>query len=162
MSQSSTSPVSVPKDLVCKALDAEGRNFDLSLSDYKDQNVVVYFYPKDNTPGCTIEAQEFRLLYPKFQAAGCEIIGVSRDSLKSHDNFRCKQSLPFPLISDVEEALCTHFQVIKQKKMYGKDVRGIERSTFLIDRTGQIATEWRSIKAAGHAADVLTAVLSLK
>ncbi|MDR3353158.1 MAG: peroxiredoxin [Zoogloeaceae bacterium] len=122
---------------------------------------VFYFYPRDNTPGCTLEAQEFRDLYPEFLAAGAEIFGVSRDSLQSHDKFRAKQALPFPLLADTEEALCRLFDVIRQKTLYGKPVRGIERSTFVFDRAGVLCREWRGVKAAGHAQAVLDFVRSL-
>lgn len=125
------------------------------LSDQQGKIVVLYFYPKDSTPGCTTEAQQFRDLYPEFTQAGCVIAGVSRDSLRSHDNFKTKQELPFELLSDTEEVLCAQFAVIKDKKLYGKPVRGIERSTFLIDRAGVLRREWRGVKADGHAREVL-------
>ena len=128
------------------------------LSGFRSCPVVLYFYPKDSTPGCTTEAQDFRRLFPLFSKLGCVIAGISRDSLKSHDNFRCKQELPFALLSDAGETVCRQFGVIKMKKLYGKDVRGIERSTFLIGRDGRIAREWRGVKVAGHAEDVLAAV----
>ena len=131
------------------------------LSDQQGKIVVLYFYPKDSTPGCTTEAQQFRDLYPEFTQAGCVIAGVSRDSLRSHDNFRAKQELPFELLSDTEEALCEQFGVIKDKKLYGKPVRGIERSTFVIDRAGALRREWRGIKAEGHAQEVLNFVRTL-
>ncbi|KVE71531.1 peroxiredoxin [Burkholderia vietnamiensis] len=134
---------------------------DISLSGLKGRKLVLYFYPKDNTPGCTTEGLQFRDLYPKFTKAGAEVIGVSRDSLRSHDNFKAKLELPFPLISDVDEALCTLFDVIKMKKMYGKEVRGIERSTFLIDADGVLRQAWRGIKVPGHVDDVLSAVQAL-
>ncbi|MCK9283640.1 MAG: peroxiredoxin [Rhodocyclaceae bacterium] len=127
----------------------------------KGKKVVLYFYPKDSTPGCTTEAQQFRDLHGEFLKAGATLYGVSRDSLKSHDNFRSKQGLPFALISDADEALCTLFGVIKLKNMYGKQVRGIERSTFLIDGKGVLRQEWRGVKADGHAAAVLEAVRNL-
>jgi len=129
--------------------------FDLSLC--RGQSVVLYFYPKDHTPGCTTESQNFRDLYPDFQAANCLVLGVSRDTLKSHESFRSKQALPFSLISDADETLCHLFGVIKMKNMYGKQVRGIERSTFLIDAEGRLAQEWRGVKVANHAAEVLQA-----
>ena len=131
------------------------------LSDQQGKIVVLYFYPKDSTPGCTTEAQQFRDLYPEFAQAGGVIAGVSRDSLRSHDNFRAKQELPFELLSDTEEVLCEQFGVIKDKKLYGKPVRGIERSTFVIDRTGTLRREWRGIKAEGHAQEVLNFVRTL-
>ena len=133
----------------------------VSLSALKGKKVVLYFYPKDSTPGCTTEAQQFRELHDDYIKAGAVVFGVSRDSLTSHENFRAKQGLPFALISDADEALCTLFGVIKMKNMYGKQVRGIERSTFLIDDQGVLRQEWRGIKADGHAAIVLEAVASL-
>lgn len=131
------------------------------LSNLESQFLVMYFYPKDSTPGCTTEAQEFRDLYPNFLKAGCEIVGVSRDSIRSHENFRAKQNLPFELVSDADEQLCSLFSVIKEKKLYGKAVRGIERSTFVVDRTGTVIREWRGIKAPGHALEVLDFAKSL-
>ena len=131
------------------------------LSDQKGKIVVLYFYPKDSTPGCTTEAQQFRDLFPAFTQAGCVIAGISRDSLRSHDNFKAKQDLPFELLADTEEMLCQQFSVIKDKKLYGKPVRGIERSTFVIDRTGTLRREWRGVKADGHAQEVLDYVGSL-
>jgi thioredoxin-dependent peroxiredoxin len=131
------------------------------LSDHAGHPVVLYFYPKDNTPGCTTEGMQFRDLYPKFAKLGAVVAGVSRDSLKSHANFRDKMAFPFPLLSDADEALCTRFGVIKMKNMYGKKVRGIERSTFVIDRAGQLAREWRGVKVPGHAEEVLAFVKTL-
>jgi peroxiredoxin Q/BCP len=125
------------------------------LSDFRGSVVVIYFYPKDSTPGCTTEAQQFRDLYADFVLAGCVVVGVSRDSLKSHENFKSKQELPFDLISDADELLCAQFAVIKDKKLYGKPVRGIERSTFVIDRNGMLKREWRGVKVAEHAREVL-------
>lgn len=119
---------------------------------------VLYFYPKDNTPGCTLESQQFRDLHGDFQAAGCQVFGVSRDSLKSHDRFREGQCLPFDLLSDPDETLCRLFDVIKTKNMYGKQVQGIERSTFLVDADGVLVAEWRKVKADGHAQAVLERV----
>lgn len=116
---------------------------------------VLYFYPKDNTPGCTTESMAFRDLHPQFLAAGTEIYGVSRDTLRSHEGFKAKLALPFELISDPDEALCLQFGVMKQKMMYGKSVRGIERSTFLIDAEGRLVKEWRGVKVAGHVDEVL-------
>lgn len=123
--------------------------------------LVIYFYPKDSTPGCTTEGQQFRDLYPQFQAIGADIVGVSRDSLKSHENFKAKQAFPFELLSDPEEKLCELFGVMKMKNMYGKQVRGIERSTFIIGKDGAIAREWRGVKVPGHAQDVLDHVKTL-
>ncbi len=133
----------------------------VSLPALKGKKVVLYFYPKDSTPGCTTEAQQFRDLHGDYLKAGAVIYGISRDSLKSHENFRAKQGLPFDLISDADEALCALFGVIKMKNMYGKQVRGIERSTFLIDGQGVLRKEWRGVKADGHAAAVLDAVQAL-
>lgn len=131
------------------------------LSDYLGRHLVIYFYPKDSTPGCTTEGQDFRDLYPEFQQAECEIFGVSRDSLRSHENFRAKQNFPFQLISDPEEHVCQHFDVIKLKKLYGKEYLGIDRSTFLIDKHGVLRHEWRQVKVKGHAAEVLAKVKEL-
>ncbi|MFP5383747.1 MAG: peroxiredoxin [Gammaproteobacteria bacterium] len=124
-------------------------------------NVVIYFYPKDDTPGCTLEGQDFRDHYESFKKSKTLVIGVSRDSLKSHDRFQCKYGLPFPLASDEDESLCTLFGVVKMKNMYGKQVRGIERSTFLIDRDGVLRREWRGVKVDGHVAEVLAATQAL-
>ena len=133
----------------------------ISLKDLKGQNLVLYFYPKDSTPGCTLEGQGFRDNYSKFKRQNTIVLGVSRDSLKSHENFRDKQQFPFDLISDQEETLCMLFDVIKMKNMYGKKVRGIERSTFLIDDKGKLRQEWRKVKVDGHVDDVLAAVKAL-
>lgn len=130
----------------------------LRLSDFRGKFLVLYFYPKDSTPGCTQEGQDFRDLYPDFQAANAEVLGVSRDSLKSHENFKCKQAFPFELLSDGDESLCRTFGVIKTKNMYGKQVQGIERSTFLIDPDGRLAAEWRKVTVKGHAAAVLAEI----
>lgn len=129
----------------------------ISLSEFKGQQVVLYFYPKDSTPGCTTEGQGFRDLYPAFQAANTRIFGVSRDGLKSHENFKAKQGFPFELISDKDEALCQLFDVIKLKKLYGKEYLGVDRSTFLIDKNGVLRQEWRGVKVPGHVAAVLSA-----
>ena len=134
---------------------------DFTLAAARGKSLVIYFYPKDNTPGCTTEAQQFRDLYKNFQRAGCEIVGVSRDSLASHEGFKTRQSLPFELLSDKEEKACSLFNVIKMKKLYGKDVRGIERSTFALDKNGVLRREWRGVKADGHAQDVLEFVQTL-
>ncbi|MBJ7299974.1 peroxiredoxin [Marinobacter salarius] len=133
----------------------------IRLSDLKGQNVVVYFYPKDNTPGCTTEGQDFRDRHDQFEALDTVIFGVSRDGLKAHDNFREKQAFPFHLISDKDEALCQQFDVIKLKKLYGKEYMGIDRSTFLIDKDGVLRREWRGVKVPGHVDEVLEAVRSL-
>ena len=134
---------------------------DFRLSALRGKAVVIYFYPKDNTPGCTTEAGQFRDLDGEFAAAGAAVFGVSRDSLKSHEGFKAKLRLPFELIADPDELACNLFGVMKMKKMYGKEVRGVERSTFLIDRHGILRNEWRAVKADGHAAEVLAAVKAL-
>ncbi len=133
----------------------------LALSEFKGQPVVVYFYPRDNTPGCTKQGQGFRDHYDDFQAAGCEIIGISRDTVTSHDKFAAKHELPFPLLADTDEALCREFDVIKEKNMYGKKVMGIERSTFLFDADGNLVKEWRKVRVPGHVEEVLAAVREL-
>jgi peroxiredoxin Q/BCP len=133
----------------------------ISLSALRGHPVVLYFYPKDSTPGCTAEAQQFRDLHPEFTRLGTTVLGVSRDSLKSHENFKAKQSLPFELLSDTDEKLCTQFAVVKLKKLYGKEVRGIERSTFVIDANGKLRREWRGIKVPNHAQEVLDYVRTL-
>ncbi len=136
-------------------------NVTFKLSDHRGKHVVVYFYPKDNTPGCTVEGQEFRDLYPKFQQANAVVVGVSRDSLKSHENFKSTQGFPFELLSDTEGTLCERFGVMKLKNLYGKQVRGIERSTFVFDAKGNLVKSWRGLKAPGHAAEVLEFVQTL-
>ncbi|NOL49390.1 redoxin domain-containing protein [Pelistega europaea] len=140
---------------------AQSSNGDISLADFAGKRLVLYFYPKDSTPGCTTESQNFRDAVDAFAAENAVIVGVSRDSLKSHANFITKQSLPFTLISDPEEKLCELFGVMKLKNMYGKQVRGIERSTFLIDENGKLAQEWRGVKVPGHVDAVLEAVKAL-
>ncbi|MCC6922487.1 MAG: peroxiredoxin [Nitrosomonas sp.] len=132
-----------------------------SLSEMRGKNLVLYFYPKDNTPGCTTEGEDFRDNYAAFQSLNCDIIGISRDSIKSHENFKAKMNFPFELLSDEEEIVCQQFDVIKMKNMYGKQVRGIERSTFLIDANGNLRNEWRGVKVAGHVTDVLESVKAL-
>ncbi len=131
------------------------------LSDHRGTNVVVYFYPKDNTSGCTLEGQEFRDLYPDFAKANTLVVGVSRDSLKSHEGFKAAQGFPFELLSDKDEAACELFGVMKMKNMCGKQVRGIERSTFVFDVDGKLVKSWRGLKAPGHAAEVLGFVQTL-
>jgi len=123
--------------------------------------VVLYFYPKDNTPGCTTEGRDFAALHADFLQAGCDVFGISRDSLKSHENFKAKLALPFELIADPEERVCQLFAVMKMKNLYGKQVRGVERSTFVIDAHGHIAHAWRGVKVPGHAQQVLACVQSL-
>ncbi len=132
-----------------------------TLSAVRDRHLVVYFYPKDNTPGCATEARQFRDLYAEFRKAGCEVVGISRDSLESHENFKAKFALPFALLSDADEAVCGMFGVIKQKNMYGRQVRGIERSTFVFDQGGLLRREWRGLKADGHAQEVLDFIKTL-
>jgi len=134
---------------------------EVSSETLKGQFSVLYFYPKDSTPGCTTESQDFSTLHAKFEALGCQIFGVSRDSIKSHENFKAKQSMPFELISDPDEALCNAFDVMKMKNMHGKQVRGVERSTFLIDQTGKVVAEWRKVKVPGHAEEVLETLKGL-
>lgn len=131
------------------------------LSDHRGKSLVLYFYPKDNTPGCTVEGENFRDLHKAFRKAGAEVFGISRDSLRSHDNFRNKMAFPFELLSDAEETACAQFGVIKMKNLYGKKVRGIERSTFVIDGEGRLAREWRGVKVPGHAQEVLDFVKTL-
>ena len=133
----------------------------VSLSALKGQQVVIYFYPKDSTPGCTAEGQDFRDQHAAFQAANTVVFGVSRDGMKSHENFKCKQAFPFELISDKDEALCQLFDVIKLKKLYGKEYLGIDRSTFLIDAQGVLRREWRGVKVPGHVDEVLAAAQAL-
>lgn len=131
------------------------------LSNYRGKTLVIYFYPKDNTPGCTTESLRFRDLYEDFKAANTEVFGISRDSLRSHEGFKSKLELPFDLISDPEEALCNQFDVMKIKSMYGKKVRGVERSTFVIDASGKLVKEWRGVKVPGHPDEVLEFVRTL-
>jgi thioredoxin-dependent peroxiredoxin len=131
------------------------------LSDYLGKALVVYFYPKDNTPGCTTQGMQFRDNYAAFQAANAEIVGISRDSLKSHENFKAKFTFPFELLADTEELACGIFGVMKMKNMYGKQVRGVERSTFIIDKNGKLVHEWRGVKVDGHAQEVLDFIKNL-
>jgi peroxiredoxin Q/BCP len=152
-------PIAVDQTVPDFTAPATGGEF--TLSSLRGRKVVLYFYPKDNTPGCTTEGLQFRDLYPKFQKAGAEVVGVSRDSVRSHDNFKAKLELPFTLVSDADEAICTLFDVIKMKKMYGKEVRGIERSTFLIDANGTLRREWRGVKVPGHVDEILESVQAL-
>jgi thioredoxin-dependent peroxiredoxin len=130
-----------------------GKTF--KLSNYQGKTLVIYFYPKDNTPGCTTQGIQFRDNYAAFQAANAEIVGVSRDSLKSHENFKAKFTFPFELLADTEELACNIFGVMKMKNMYGKQVRGVERSTFIVDKHGKLIREWRGVKVDGHAQEVL-------
>jgi len=130
----------------------------LSLDDFKGRSLIIYFYPKDNTSGCTRESQDFRDLYPQFMEAGADILGVSKDSIKSHENFKRKLELPFELLSDSDGLLCQQFDVIHEKKMYGRSYMGLVRSTFLIDPDGVLRNEWRKVRVAGHAQAVLDAL----
>ena len=131
------------------------------LSEHRGKTVVIYFYPKDSTPGCTTQGQQFRDHYAEFSKANAEIFGISRDSLKSHENFKAKFEFPFELLSDTEELACKLFDVIKMKKMYGKEVRGIERSTFVINAEGVLIHEWRGVKVDGHIPEVLAFIRAL-
>ncbi|MCK5499100.1 MAG: peroxiredoxin [Gammaproteobacteria bacterium] len=130
-------------------------NQNLQLSDFRGKKIVLYFYPKDSTPGCTLEGQDFRDNKRKFSARNTIVLGISRDSVKSHENFKSKQSFSFDLLSDPDEKLCKQFNVIKEKNMYGKKVMGIERSTFLIDEKGILIKEWRKVKVKGHVEEIL-------
>jgi thioredoxin-dependent peroxiredoxin len=131
------------------------------LSKASGRNLVIYFYPKDDTPGCTTEGQQFRDAYAEFAKLGCDIVGISRDSIKSHENFKMKMDFPFELLSDADETACKLFDVIKMKNMYGKQVRGIERSTFVLDAKGTLQREWRGVKIPGHVQEVLDFVKTL-
>ncbi|AGA35073.1 Thiol peroxidase, Bcp-type [Thioalkalivibrio nitratireducens DSM 14787] len=144
----------VPADLRLPATGDQS----LALGDFAGRRIVLYFYPKDSTPGCTSESRDFAEHQADFDAANAVILGVSRDSLASHERFRSREGLTFDLLSDTDEALCEAFGVIKMKNMYGKQVRGIERSTFLIDEHGVLRREWRKVKVPGHVAEVLAAV----
>ena len=134
---------------------------EVSLSDLQGKCVVLYFYPKDSTPGCTTEGENFRDAQEEFQALNAVVFGASRDSMKSHANFKAKLELPFELISDPDEALCAQFDVMKMKNMYGKQVRGVERSTFIIDAQGILKREWRGVKVPGHVEEVLSFLKTL-
>jgi peroxiredoxin Q/BCP len=152
--------VNIGKKVTPFSLPATGEK-NVSLKDFKGTHLIIYFYPKDSTPGCTLEGQNFRDRYADFKKAGAEILGVSRDSLKAHENFRARQGFPFDLLSDQDESLCRQFDVIHEKNMYGRKVMGIVRSTFLIDSTGVLQKEWRKVQVKGHVDDVLEAVKSL-
>ncbi len=132
-----------------------------SLSKVSGKNLVIYFYPKDDTPGCTTEGQQFRDAYSEFAKLDCDIVGISRDNIKSHENFKTKMNFPFELLSDSDEAVCKLFDVMKMKNMYGKQVRGIERSTFVLDAKGSLQREWRGVKVPGHVQEVLEFVKTL-
>ena len=155
------SKVTIGKKVPAFSLPATGDQI-IKLSELKGKNIVLYFYPKDSTPGCTLEGQDFRDNIRKFSSRNTRILGVSRDKLSSHDKFKEKQKFPFDLISDEDETLCTLFDVIKEKNMYGKKHMGIERSTFLIDEKGVLKNEWRKVKVKGHVEEVLDAVKNLK
>ena len=142
------------------SLPATGGNT-FRLSDQRGKALVLYFYPKDNTPGCTLEGEDFRSRHKAFRRAGCEVFGLSRDSLASHEKFKAKMKFPFELLADPDEAACKQFGVMKLKNMYGKKVRGIERSTFVVDAKGVLVREWRGIKVPGHAEEVLSFVKAL-
>ncbi len=152
-------PVTIDKKV--PAFSAPSTGGTIRLADLKERRVVLYFYPKDNTPGCTTEGSDFAAAHAKFRSAGADVFGVSRDSLASHEKFKAKMNFPFELISDPEESLCELFGVMKMKNMYGKQVRGVERSTFVIDGTGKLRREWRGVKVAGHVDEVLAFVQSL-
>lgn len=152
----------IPGELVPPFEGAATGNTTIKSADLLGKNVVLYFYPKDNTPGCTLEGQAFRDHISDFETLNTVILGVSRDSVKMHEGFKCKQAFPFELISDPDETLCNLFDVIKMKSMYGKQVRGIERSTFLLDTEGRLVREWRKVKVKGHVEEVLDAINQLK
>ncbi|MGZ8270054.1 MAG: peroxiredoxin [Methylophilus sp.] len=133
----------------------------IKISDFLGKNLVIYFYPKDSTPGCTTQGMQFRDAYDEFQALDTEIFGISRDSIKSHENFKAKFTFPFELLSDADEVACGIFDVIKMKNMYGKQVRGIERSTFVINKEGALVREWRKVKVDGHVQEVLEFIKTL-
>ncbi len=134
---------------------------EISSADFENKNLVIYFYPKDSTPGCTTEGQDFRDNYKKFKKLNTEILGVSRDSIKSHENFKAKQSFPFELLSDPDEKVCKAFDVMKMKSMYGREYMGVDRSTFLINEKGKVVREWRSVKVKGHVDEVLESVKNI-
>jgi peroxiredoxin Q/BCP len=154
------SQVAVGKKVPDFSLPATGDKT-VRLKDLRGKNVVIYFYPKDSTPGCTTEGRDFSENHRKFSRAGTVILGVSRDSLKSHENFKAKQEFPFDLLSDADEKVCKIFDVIKEKNMYGRKVLGIERSTFLIDKEGRLNKEWRKVRVKGHVDEVLDAAKAL-
>ena len=146
----------------CPSFEAEcTSNMRLSNKDFIGKNLILYFYPKDNTPGCTSEGQDFRDRYKLFKNLNTEIIGISRESIKSHENFKLKQSFPFELLSDPDEKVCKAFDVMKLKSMYGREYIGIDRSTFLINKDGKVIKEWRSVKINGHAQEVLETLKDL-
>ncbi len=152
--------ISIGKKVANFTLPATGDKT-LSLQDFKDKHLVLYFYPKDNTPGCTTEGQDFRDAWPKFVKAGAAILGVSRDSVRVHEGFKAKHDFPFDLLSDADETLCRQFDVIRKKKLYGREYMGIDRSTFLIDKQGILRQEWRKVRVKSHVDEVLQAVKAL-
>lgn len=156
-----TAPLATLNAPIANRSFATTESANMSFADLEGKTVVLYFYPKDNTPGCTLEAKDFRDIYSACVAADICIFGVSRDNLVSHHDFVTQCALPFPLISDTDQTLCTYFNVIKEKNMYGKKVMGVERSTFLIDATGVLRQEWRNVKVEGHAAAVFEAAKKL-
>jgi len=133
----------------------------ISNETFKNKNVVIYFYPKDSTPGCTSEGQDFRDNYKKFKKLNTDILGISRESIKSHENFKSKQNFPFELLSDSDEKVCKAFDVMKLKSMYGREYMGVDRSTFLVNSAGKVAKEWRGVKVKGHVLEVLDAAKEL-
>jgi peroxiredoxin Q/BCP len=133
----------------------------ISSEDFLGKNLVIYFYPKDSTPGCTTEGQEFRDAYKQFKSSNTEILGVSRDSIKSHENFKAKQEFPFDLLSDPDEKVCKAFDVMKLKSMYGREYIGVDRSTFIINTEGKVINEWRAVKVKGHVEEVLEVIKSI-
>jgi len=153
--------IDIGDKLPALSLPASGGKTIALSKDYAGRRLVLYFYPKDNTPGCTLEGQDFTRLYPEFQKAGTDIVGVSKDSVKSHDNFCAKFGFPYPLISDTEEQACTAFGAIVEKSMYGKKYLGIDRCTFLFNEKGKLVQAWRGVKAKGHAEEVLATVKEL-
>ena len=147
----------------CPAFKAEATSEQVvSNSLFKGKNVVIYFYPKDSTPGCTTEGQEFRDSYKLFKKLNTDILGISRESIKSHENFKTKQSFPFELLSDPDEKVCKAFDVMKLKSMYGREYMGVDRSTFIINSKGKVHKEWRNVKVKGHVQEVLEAIQGLK
>jgi len=152
--------VSIGEKVANFSLPATGDK-NVSLDDFKGANLVIYFYPKDSTSGCTLEGQNFRDNYAGFKKSGTTVLGVSRDSLKAHENFKARQEFPFDLLSDAEEKLCRQFDVIHEKNMYGRKVMGIVRSTFLIDGDGVLQNQWRKVRVKGHVKEVLEAARSL-
>ena len=152
--------VSIGEKVANFSLPATGDK-NVSLDDFKGANLVIYFYPKDSTSGCTLEGQDFRDNYAGFKKSGTTVLGVSRDSLKAHENFKARQEFPFDLLSDAEEKLCRQFDVIHEKNMYGRKVMGIVRSTFLIDGDGVLQNQWRKVRVKGHVKEVLEAARSL-